>query len=142
MLLNIQAYSATRTEAHERTVWQQVCVPAAHGLLAHAQGDGMPLLERLRYLCISCTNLDEFFEIRAATVRQALDFGDVCCLVGFDDLLLASRHEVPSAVGLRLRRMEGQGADRRDGEDQRAHEFSFADPVHRANFYWRLGAPL
>ncbi len=33
------------------------------------------VLERLRFLCISCTNLDEFFEIRAATVRHALDFG-------------------------------------------------------------------
>jgi len=39
LLRNIEAHAATRTEAHERTVWQQVCVPAAHGLLAHAQGD-------------------------------------------------------------------------------------------------------
>jgi polyphosphate kinase len=44
-------------------------------VLAQALDDGMPLLERLRFLCISCTNLDEFFEIRAASVRQALDYG-------------------------------------------------------------------
>ena len=44
-------------------------------VLAHAQDPAVPLLERLRYLCISCTNLDEFFEIRAATVRHAHDFG-------------------------------------------------------------------
>ncbi|MFZ5636798.1 MAG: polyphosphate kinase 1 [Pseudomonadota bacterium] len=44
-------------------------------VLAQAQDPAVPLLERLRYLCISCTNLDEFFEIRAATVRQAQDFG-------------------------------------------------------------------
>ena len=44
-------------------------------VLAQAQDDKIPLLERLRYLCIACTNLDEFFEIRAATVRTALQFG-------------------------------------------------------------------
>ena len=44
-------------------------------VLAQAQDPSVPLLERLRYLCISCTNLDEFFEIRAATVRHAQDFG-------------------------------------------------------------------
>ena len=44
-------------------------------VLAQAQDTNVPLLERLRYLCISCTNLDEFFEIRAATVRHAQDFG-------------------------------------------------------------------
>ncbi len=44
-------------------------------VLAQAHDPLVPLLERLRYLCISCTNLDEFFEIRAATVRHAQDFG-------------------------------------------------------------------
>jgi polyphosphate kinase len=44
-------------------------------VLAQAQDSSMPLLERLRYLCISCTNLDEFFEIRAGTLRHAQDLG-------------------------------------------------------------------
>ncbi len=44
-------------------------------VLAQAMDANVPLLERLRFLCISCTNLDEFFEIRAATVRHAQDFG-------------------------------------------------------------------
>ncbi|MCW4453578.1 polyphosphate kinase 1 [Flavobacterium sp. MXW15] len=44
-------------------------------VLAQALDPLVPLLERLRFLCISCTNLDEFFEIRAATVRHAQDFG-------------------------------------------------------------------
>jgi polyphosphate kinase len=44
-------------------------------VLAQAKDPRVPLLERLKYLCISCTNLDEFFEIRAATVRTAQQFG-------------------------------------------------------------------
>ncbi len=44
-------------------------------VLAQAQDTSIPLLERLRYLCISCTNLDEFFEIRVASVRAALEYG-------------------------------------------------------------------
>jgi polyphosphate kinase len=40
-------------------------------VLAQAMDPQVPLLERLRFMCISCTNLDEFFEIRAAAVRHA-----------------------------------------------------------------------
>ena len=39
-------------------------------VLAQAQDPNVPLLERLRFLCITCTNLDEFFEIRVATVLE------------------------------------------------------------------------
>jgi polyphosphate kinase len=44
-------------------------------VLELARDDKVPLLERLRFLCISCTNLDEFFEVRVAAVRQRLQHG-------------------------------------------------------------------
>ncbi|MBS0195048.1 MAG: polyphosphate kinase 1 [Proteobacteria bacterium] len=46
-------------------------------VLAQASDQAMPLLERLRYLCISCTNLDEFFEVRVAAISHQLPFGGV-----------------------------------------------------------------
>jgi polyphosphate kinase len=39
-------------------------------VLAQAQKEDVPLLERLNYLCISCSNLDEFFEVRVASILQ------------------------------------------------------------------------
>ncbi|HEY3645978.1 MAG TPA: RNA degradosome polyphosphate kinase, partial [Gammaproteobacteria bacterium] len=49
-----------------------------------AQDPGLPLLERLRFLCISCTNLDEFYEIRLAGLKQRLELKSAP--VGPDDL--------------------------------------------------------
>ena len=39
-------------------------------VLAQAKNESVPLLERLNYLCISCSNLDEFFEVRVASVME------------------------------------------------------------------------
>ncbi len=39
-------------------------------VLAQAKNESVPLLERLNYLCISCSNLDEFYEVRVASIIQ------------------------------------------------------------------------
>ena len=44
-------------------------------VLAQASDANLPLLERFRFLCISCANLDEFFEIRVAGLQQRLELG-------------------------------------------------------------------
>jgi len=44
-------------------------------VLAQAKDSALPLLERIRFLCISCANLDEFFEIRVAGLHQRLELG-------------------------------------------------------------------
>jgi polyphosphate kinase len=44
-------------------------------VLEQAKDTGVPLLERLRFLCISCTILDEFFEIQVAGLKQRVKAG-------------------------------------------------------------------
>ncbi len=41
-------------------------------VMAMAENPSTPLLERLRYLCIVSSNLDEFFEIRISSIKEQL----------------------------------------------------------------------
>lgn len=44
-------------------------------VLAQAARADVPLLERLRFLSISSTNLDEFFEVRVSSIQQKATYG-------------------------------------------------------------------
>jgi len=44
-------------------------------VLAQALDEKVPLLERVKFLCISSNNLDEFFEIRVAGLKQRIELG-------------------------------------------------------------------
>jgi polyphosphate kinase len=46
-------------------------------VLDQAKDGRIPLLERVKFLCISCANLDEFFEIRVASLKELLEAGAV-----------------------------------------------------------------
>lgn len=59
-------------------------------VLAQAQDPSIPLLERLKFLCIVSSNLDEFFEVRVASLlargREASGPGQRVSLPDFDDV--------------------------------------------------------
>jgi len=44
-------------------------------VLAQSRDSRIPLLERLFYLCVASSNLDEFFEIRVSGLKQQVAYG-------------------------------------------------------------------
>src|SRR6201997_5028015 len=60
-------------------------------VLEEAEDEGNPLLERLKFLSISASNLDEFFEVRVAAMMQQIEDG--YNEVGPDGLTLTEKRD-------------------------------------------------
>jgi polyphosphate kinase len=69
-------------------------------VLAQAKDPNVPLLERLKFLCISSTNLDEFFEIRVSGLKQQVAYGST--QTGPDNLSPQEQLQRISEVALEL----------------------------------------
>jgi polyphosphate kinase len=64
--------------APDRYFSQELSIQDFHRrVLAQAHDRSLPLLERLRFLCITSSIMDEFFEVRVAGLRKQLQFGAV-----------------------------------------------------------------
>src|SRR5262245_20156729 len=60
-------------------------------VLAQAADPRVPLLERLKFLCIVSNNLDEFFEIRVAGLKGQIELGGLAGADGLTPLQVFQR---------------------------------------------------
>jgi len=111
-------------------------------VLAQAQREDVPLLERLRYICIVSSNIDEFFEVRYADVLEASRMAGT----GIDPAYLADVSEATHALVLEQYRIFNDvvGPQLKDaGIDILNHEDR--NPLQRewvADFFKRQVRPL
>jgi polyphosphate kinase len=75
-------------------------------VLEQAKDAAIPLLERVKFLCISCANLDEFFEIRVASLKELVEAG--AAQTGPDGL---SPEEQLKAISVRAARLVDEQYD-------------------------------
>ncbi len=76
----IEQQPATERDLHDPALYinrELSLLEFNHRVLEQAKDTTNPLLERLRFLCISSTNLDEFFEIRVAGLMQKAEVGAI-----------------------------------------------------------------
>src|SRR5438132_8599896 len=67
--------SATR-HSHEHFLNRELqALEFNRRVLAQADDKAVPLLERLKFLCIVSSNLDEFFEIRVSGLKEQIKLG-------------------------------------------------------------------
>jgi polyphosphate kinase len=69
-------------------------------VLDQARDPSIPVLERVKFLCISCANLDEFFEIRVASLKELVEAGAI--QAGPDGLSVPEQLTAISARAARL----------------------------------------
>ena len=72
-------------------------------VLAQASDESIPILERLKFLCIVSTNFDEFFEIRVSGLQQRLESG---ATPSGPDML--SSHQVLTHISARAHELVGE----------------------------------
>ncbi|MGB1075285.1 MAG: polyphosphate kinase 1 [Flavobacteriales bacterium] len=111
-----------------------------HRVLQEAVSDGVPLIERVRFLGIFSNNLDEFFRIRVAHLRRALLVGKkMTTTLGFD---IAETLERVSEKVLELQADYNQAFERCEMELKAAgihfldeHELNENQKVFAADFF-------
>jgi hypothetical protein len=104
LLRNIEAYAA-HAPASSRPAWQRVCVPAAHGLLAHARGDFGATIEslgqalpRLMEIGGSHAQRDLFEQVYLDTLIRS---GTAAALAGAQGILQQQVNGQPESLRLR-----------------------------------------
>jgi polyphosphate kinase len=71
-----QPIENTNVDSPENLFNRELSLLAFHRrVLAQAEDKRLPLLERVRFLSISSTNLDEFFEVRVGKLKQQVTLG-------------------------------------------------------------------